>query len=161
MAGRPAAPVFRTKRAVALDSLENAIRLDESLPEAVRRVRIIGCMDAIVGETESVGHLHGHGHDLHLDAERPQHRHIRVVEIGDRLCDQRDRSYVSVARPRDQLVVITGLSGSGKTQIALKLGEWLGEDKCVVIPVRPDWTGPEPLFGYEDVLSLPAAGGRN
>jgi hypothetical protein len=59
-----------------------------------------------------------------------------------------------------RFVILTGLSGSGKTQIALKLGEWLGGDKCVVIPVRPDWTGPEPLFGYEDVLSLPAAGGR-
>jgi 5-methylcytosine-specific restriction enzyme B len=50
------------------------------------------------------------------------------------------------------LVILTGLSGSGKTQIALKFGEWLGVEHMAIIPVRPDWTGPESLFGYEDVL---------
>lgn len=49
--------------------------------------------------------------------------------------------------------ILTGLSGSGKTQIALRLGEWVGgEDHLKVIPVRPDWTGAEALFGYEDGL---------
>lgn len=49
--------------------------------------------------------------------------------------------------------ILTGLSGSGKTQIALRLGEWLGgDDHLKVIPVRPDWTGSEALFGYEDGL---------
>ena len=50
------------------------------------------------------------------------------------------------------LVILTGLSGSGKTQIAMRLGEWLGADRLKVIPVRPDWTGAEHLFGYEDGL---------
>jgi 5-methylcytosine-specific restriction enzyme B len=50
------------------------------------------------------------------------------------------------------LVILTGLSGSGKTQIALKFGEWLGVEHRAIVPVRPDWTGPESLFGYEDVL---------
>lgn len=50
------------------------------------------------------------------------------------------------------LVILTGLSGSGKTQIAMRLGEWLGPDRLKVIPVRPDWTGAEHLFGYEDGL---------
>jgi hypothetical protein len=62
---------------------------------------------------------------------------------------------VSLATKR--LVILTGLSGSGKTQIALKLGEWLGQME--VISVRPDWTGPEYLLGYEDAL-LPAVEGR-
>lgn len=56
-------------------------------------------------------------------------------------------------------VVLTGLSGSGKTQLALKLGEWLGESRCRVVPVRPDWTGPDSLLGYEDAL-LPTLDGR-
>ena len=59
-----------------------------------------------------------------------------------------------------RFVILTGLSGSGKTQIALKFGEWVGEDRCLVLPVRPDWTGPEPLFGYEDVLRPPTSDGR-
>lgn len=58
-----------------------------------------------------------------------------------------------------RLVLLTGLSGSGKTRIALGFGQWLGDHHYAVIPVRPDWTGPEPLLGYEDAL-LPAKGSR-
>jgi 5-methylcytosine-specific restriction enzyme B len=57
------------------------------------------------------------------------------------------------------LVILTGLSGSGKTQIAIKFGEWLGQEHLLVIPVRPDWTGPEALFGYVDVLRPSGPGG--
>jgi hypothetical protein len=57
-------------------------------------------------------------------------------------------------------VLLTGLTGSGKTQIALKFGEWLGEARRLVVPVRPDWTGPESLFGYENALSVANADGR-
>jgi 5-methylcytosine-specific restriction protein B len=56
-------------------------------------------------------------------------------------------------------VILTGLSGSGKTQLALRFGEWLGNDRLALIPVRPDWTGPEQLLGYEDAL-LPSNGGK-
>jgi 5-methylcytosine-specific restriction protein B len=58
------------------------------------------------------------------------------------------------------LIILTGLSGSGKTQLALKLGEWLGEGRLHVAAVRPDWTGAEALFGYEDGLK-PALEGRS
>jgi len=61
-------------------------------------------------------------------------------------------------------VILTGLSGSGKTAIARGLGQWLGQDdtgepRYLVVPVRADWTSPEPLLGYEDAL-LPPHGGR-
>lgn len=53
-------------------------------------------------------------------------------------------------------VILTGMSGSGKTQLAMRLGEWCGTgpngSRSLLIPVRPDWTGPEALFGYEDAL---------
>lgn len=58
-----------------------------------------------------------------------------------------------------RLVILTGLSGSGKTQIALKFGEWLGAGRWQIVAVRPDWTGPEALLGYEDALA-PAKGAR-
>jgi MoxR-like ATPase len=58
------------------------------------------------------------------------------------------------------LVILTGLSGSGKTQIALRFGDWLGRDRSLVVPVRPDWTGSEALFGYEDALQPPRDGRR-
>jgi 5-methylcytosine-specific restriction protein B len=66
------------------------------------------------------------------------------------------RSFLSslLAKP---FAILTGLAGSGKTQLAMRLGEWFGTDKHgrhrhVVVPVRPDWTGPEFIFGYEDAL---------
>jgi 5-methylcytosine-specific restriction enzyme B len=57
-------------------------------------------------------------------------------------------------------VILTGLSGSGKTQIAVRFGEWLGEGRLHVAAVRPDWTGSESLFGYEDALRPKSADGR-
>ena len=56
-------------------------------------------------------------------------------------------------------VLLTGLSGSGKTRIAIAFGNWLGRDRYKVVAVRPDWTSPEPLLGYEDAL-LPLKSGR-
>jgi 5-methylcytosine-specific restriction protein B len=56
------------------------------------------------------------------------------------------------------LVILTGLSGSGKTQIAVRLGEWLGPGRLHAAAVRPDWTGAESLFGYEDGLKASVDG---
>lgn len=56
--------------------------------------------------------------------------------------------------------ILTGLSGSGKTQLALQFGRWLGPKRVLLVPVRPDWTGSDALFGYEDALKEPAKDGR-
>jgi 5-methylcytosine-specific restriction enzyme B len=73
--------------------------------------------------------------------------------------DEVIRSFLaSLATKR--FVIITGLSGSGKTQIAIKFGEWLGNGRFSVVPVRPDWTGSESLFGYEDALQACSEDGR-
>jgi hypothetical protein len=61
------------------------------------------------------------------------------------------RSFVSSLATKP-LVILTGLSGSGKTQLAIRFGEWLGGSRLHVAAVRPDWTGAEALFGYEDAL---------
>jgi 5-methylcytosine-specific restriction protein B len=57
------------------------------------------------------------------------------------------------------LIILTGLSGSGKTQIGIRFGQWLGDGCLHVAAVRPDWTGAEALFGYEDGLK-PVIDGR-
>lgn len=92
----------------------------------------------------------------------------KLREAGLRFGSDRDdhdafvRDFV-VSLATKQLVILTGLSGSGKTQIALQFGRWLSgedDDRYRVVPVRPDWTGPEALFGYEDALQEPADDGR-
>lgn len=72
--------------------------------------------------------------------------------------EQLVRSFLAsfVTKP---FVILTGLSGSGKTQIAMRFGEWLGKKRSRLVPVRPDWTGSEAVFGYEDILQ-PVVDGR-
>jgi len=72
------------------------------------------------------------------------------VSFGSRHDDVVRAFVASLATKR--FAILTGLSGSGKTQLALRFGEWLGRDRSLVVPVRPDWTGAEALFGYEDAL---------
>jgi hypothetical protein len=52
-----------------------------------------------------------------------------------------------------RFVILTGLSGSGKTRLAMALGQWFGAGQSTLIAVRPDWTSPDALFGYENGLS--------
>lgn len=73
--------------------------------------------------------------------------------------DEIARSFV-VSLATKRLVILTGLSGSGKTQLAVRFGEWLGEGHSCVVAARPDWTGSEALFGYEDALQEPDENGR-
>jgi len=70
------------------------------------------------------------------------------------------RSFIaSLATKR--FVILTGLSGSGKTQLALRFGEWLGPGRSHIEPVRPDWTGAEAVFGFEDALQEVRDGRRS
>lgn len=80
------------------------------------------------------------------------------LEFGTRH-DEFVRDFV-VSLATKQLVILTGLSGSGKTQIALQFGRWLGDGRSTVVPVRPDWTGAEALFGYPDALQKRSEDGR-
>ena len=82
-----------------------------------------------------------------------------VAEAGLTFDEELIRTFVcSLATKR--FVILTGLSGSGKTQIAKQFGHWLGEEHFEIVPVRPDWTGSEALFGYQDALMPPADDGR-
>jgi len=56
------------------------------------------------------------------------------------------RNFLALIRTRD-LVVLAGDSGSGKTSMVRAVAEAIG-GVCTVIPVKPNWTGPEDLLGY-------------
>ena len=51
-------------------------------------------------------------------------------------------------------VILTGLSGSGKTKLAQSFVQWICDDKSQyrIIPVGADWTNREPLLGYPNAL---------
>jgi hypothetical protein len=51
-------------------------------------------------------------------------------------------------------VILTGLSGSGKTKLAQAFVQWicLTESQFRIIPVGADWTNREPLLGYPNAL---------
>ncbi len=61
---------------------------------------------------------------------------------------------------KKHFVILAGLSGTGKTQLALKYARAVHgvtaearDPFLVVCPVRPEWTDPGGLTGYYDVLS--------
>jgi 5-methylcytosine-specific restriction protein B len=51
-------------------------------------------------------------------------------------------------------VILSGLSGSGKTKIAQSFAQWICESKeqYKIVPVGADWTNREPLVGYPNGL---------
>jgi hypothetical protein len=51
-------------------------------------------------------------------------------------------------------VILTGLSGSGKTKLAQAFVQWIceSEKQYKIIPVGADWTNREPLLGYPNGL---------
>lgn len=52
-------------------------------------------------------------------------------------------------------VILSGLAGSGKTQLALAFARLMSEDaeqQLCVVPVGADWTNREPLLGYPNAL---------
>ncbi len=108
-----------------------------------------------------------------LDSRRPQPSSMGLSDAYQSFADAVSASGLSFGASHDiflrafvaslitkPLVILTGLSGSGKTQLALKFGEWIGDEYSMVVPVRPDWTGPEVLFGYIDALKASSSDGR-
>jgi len=61
--------------------------------------------------------------------------------------------FVSVLATKP-FVILTGLSGSGKTKLALAFAKWITESKSqiCIIPVGADWTNREPLLGFPNML---------
>jgi 5-methylcytosine-specific restriction protein B len=51
-------------------------------------------------------------------------------------------------------VILTGLSGSGKTKLAQSFAMWLceNESQYCLVPVGADWTNREPLLGFPNAL---------
>lgn len=91
-------------------------------------------------------------------------------DVAQRLADAhlhfgpRHREFVGAAMvslATKRFLILTGLSGSGKTRLAIGIGQWFGVERMRVVAVRPDWTGPDALLGYENGLSEVGPDGRH
>jgi len=52
------------------------------------------------------------------------------------------------------LVILSGLSGTGKTKLAQYFAEWMGAgERAILIPVHPDWTDHRGLLGFCHLLT--------
>ena len=51
-------------------------------------------------------------------------------------------------------LILSGLSGSGKTKLAQSFAQWICQDESqyCIVPVGADWTNREPLLGYPNAL---------
>ncbi|MGO7375078.1 MULTISPECIES: McrB family protein [Rhizobium] len=70
----------------------------------------------------------------------------RLAEVGLLYSLAQLRDFLALLRTRD-LIVLAGDSGSGKTSLVRAAAAAIG-GVCTVIPVKPNWTGPEDLLGY-------------
>ena len=94
-------------------------------------------------------------------------------EVANLVFSQPFATRLCAALLAKRLLILTGLSGSGKTKIAQALAQWLtpgmavGEEDalptktlhhpyCALIPVGADWVGSENILGYPNGLD-PAA----
>ena len=62
------------------------------------------------------------------------------------------KNFLTLLRTND-LVILSGLSGSGKTQIVKAFAEALG-GIAKVIPVKPNWTSSDDLIGYYNPIQM-------
>ena len=60
------------------------------------------------------------------------------------------RDFLALLRTHD-LIVLAGDSGTGKTSLVRTVAAAIGA-RCAIIPVKPNWTGPEDLLGYYNPL---------
>jgi hypothetical protein len=80
----------------------------------------------------------------------------RDFELAGFLFRRDDLSRFVAALMAKPFVILTGLSGSGKTKIAQGFAYWLGctatNGLCSVVAVGPDWTSKESALGFLNAL---------
>ncbi len=88
-----------------------------------------------------------------MKSEKNQFITVSFSEFGLNIDRQLIRRY-SASLLTKPFVILTGLSGSGKTKLAQAFAMWMSENKeqYALVPVGADWTNREPLLGYPNSL---------
>lgn len=74
----------------------------------------------------------------------------RLWQTGMLFTQAQLRDFLTLLRTHD-IIVLAGDSGAGKTSLVRTVAESIC-GHCKVIPVKPNWTGPEDLLGYYNPL---------
>ena len=76
------------------------------------------------------------------------------IEIANLVFDQKLLARYVASLLTKPFVILTGLSGSGKTKLAQAFAQWICQDESqyCIIPVGADWTNREPILGYPNAL---------
>lgn len=84
--------------------------------------------------------------DLTLEEICDRFRNYAASELGLYYTPELIRLFIS-AFSASRLLILQGISGTGKTSLAYALGHFLGNDS-VIAPVQPSWRDRTELFGY-------------
>ncbi len=81
------------------------------------------------------------------------HFHQASTNSGLKYSKQLITRYISSLATKP-FVLLSGLSGSGKTKLAQAFAQWISEDKSqyCIVPVGADWINREPILGYVNAL---------
>lgn len=97
-------------------------------------------------------------HDFEKDFEKnfsklSEHIHAYLYHKKSLIYTQYQiKNFLTLLRTHD-IIVLSGLSGSGKTQIVKAFAEALG-GIAKIIPVKPNWTSSDDLIGYYNPLQM-------
>jgi len=87
------------------EPFQDAVRVRQDAPAALRRVGVVRRMLPVRGEVHRVRHLLRHGPDLRVEAERRQQAEVVFVEVRDGSRGEGNALRYAVAGPRHELVI--------------------------------------------------------
>lgn len=93
-------------------------------------------------------------HAVSADLYEAVQRFTTDAQANHLVVDQNTSRRFSASLLTKRLVILTGLSGSGKTKLAHAFAAWIAESEAQyrVVAVGADWTTNENLLGYQDAL---------
>lgn len=129
-------------------------RLSDLLAEKGSRLVALGLLDdgdlqALLPQAGAKNKQPGHDFQELLGADFARIApfvQARLWQTGMLFTQAQLRDFLALLRTHD-VIVLAGDSGAGKTSLVRTVAESIG-GHCTVIPVKPNWTGPEDLLGY-------------